>query len=98
MYVGAVKSFIVATVEECEMELSEKFERYLDHVSEGLGRSERKAGLKRYCGGLMLPLKRKSMKPLAAAIDPEHVQALPPVPISAETKVAPRVKTELIRV
>jgi len=57
------------------MELTEEFERYLEHVSEGLGRSERKAGLKSYCGGLMLPLKRKSMEPLAAAIDPHHVQA-----------------------
>jgi len=58
------------------MELTDEFERYLEHVSEGLGRSERKLGLKKYCGGLMLPLKRKSMEPLAAAIDPEHVQAL----------------------
>lgn len=57
------------------MELTEEFERYLEHVGEGLGRSERKAGLKSYCGGLMLPLKRKSMEPLAAAIDPHRVQA-----------------------
>ncbi len=59
-----------------EMELSEEFGRYLDHVSAGLGRSERKVGLKNYCQGLMLPLKRKSMEPLAAALDPCHVPTL----------------------
>lgn len=32
------------------MELTEEFERYLEHVSEGLGRSGQKAGLKSYCG------------------------------------------------
>ncbi len=58
------------------MELSEELGRYLDHVSEGLGRSERKTGMKNYCQGLMLPLKRKSFEPLAAAIDPYHVPAL----------------------
>ena len=55
----------------------------LDHISEGLGRSERKVYLKvclkvclkDYCEGLMLPLKRKSIGPLAAAIDPGHVPA-----------------------
>lgn len=58
------------------MELTEEFARYLGHISESLGRSERKAGLKDYCRGLMLPLKRKSIEPLAAAIDPYHVPAL----------------------
>ena len=57
------------------MELTEEFGRYLEHVSEGVGRSERKAGLKDYCRALMLPLKRKSMEPLAAAIDPTDVPA-----------------------
>lgn len=58
------------------MELREEFGRYLEHLCQGLGRSERKAGLVNYCHGLMLPLKRKSMEPLAAAIDPCHVPAL----------------------
>jgi len=57
------------------MEITEEFGRYLDHVSGGLGRSERKVCLKDYCAGLMLPLKRKSIEPLAAAIDPVHVPA-----------------------
>ena len=58
------------------MELTEEFGGYLEHVSEGLGRSERKVGLKNYCQGLMLPLKRKSLEPLAAALDPLHVPTL----------------------
>ncbi len=57
------------------MELTEEFGRYLDHVGEAVGRSERKAGLKDYCRGLMLPLKRKSIEPLAAAVDPTRVPA-----------------------
>jgi SRSO17 transposase len=58
------------------MELTEEFGRYLDHLCEGLGRSERKVGLVNYCRGLMLPLKRKSIEPLAASLDPYHVPSL----------------------
>ena len=58
------------------MELTEDFTRYLEHVGDGLGRSERRLALKDYCRALMLPLKRKSIEPLAAAIDPYHVPAL----------------------
>jgi SRSO17 transposase len=58
------------------MELTAEFTRYLEHVGEGLGRSERRLGLKDYCSALMLPLKRKSIEPLAAAIDPYHVPAM----------------------
>src|SRR5450759_5725281 len=57
------------------MELTEEFGRYLGHISASLGRAERKAGLQEYCRGLMLPVKRKSIEPLAAAIDPYHVPA-----------------------
>ena len=58
------------------MELSAQFTRYLEHVGECLGRAERRLGLKDYCAALMLPLKRKSIEPLAAAIDPFHVRAM----------------------
>ena len=51
------------------MELTEEFGRYLGYISESLGRSERKVGLRDYCRGLMFPLQRKSIEPLAAAID-----------------------------
>jgi SRSO17 transposase len=66
----------VVAIKESHMELTREFERYLDHVGEPLGRPERRTGLKDYCSALMLPLKRKSVEPLAAAIDPLHVQSM----------------------
>jgi len=50
-----------------------EFERYLEHLCEVLGRAERSTGLKDYCRGLMLPIARKSVEPLAACADPLHV-------------------------
>ena len=58
------------------MECTQEFTRYLEHVAAGLGRVERQLGLMDYCRALMLPLKRKSIEPLAAAMDPYHVPAL----------------------
>lgn len=55
--------------------LPERFERYLKYLSEGLGHADRHAGLKGYCTGLMLPLDRKSVEPIAASMDPMHVSA-----------------------
>ena len=52
------------------MELTEEFTHFLAHVGDCLSRTEHKLGLKNYCSALMLPLKRKSIEPLAAAIDP----------------------------
>lgn len=53
----------------------ERFDRYLDHLSSSLGHADRVAGLKGYCTGLMLPLERKSVEPMAAGIDPHHASA-----------------------
>jgi SRSO17 transposase len=52
-----------------------RFERYLDHLAVGLGHADRHAGLKGYCSGLMLPLSRKSVEPMAARVDPLHASA-----------------------
>ena len=57
------------------MGASERFDRYMDHLSEGLGHLDRHAGLKGYCTGLMLPLARKSIEPTAARVDPMHASA-----------------------
>ena len=54
---------------------SERFDRYLDHLAQGLGRANRHAGLRGYCTGLMLPLSRKSVEPMAAHLDPLHASA-----------------------
>ena len=57
------------------MEITEEFNRYMAHLSERLGHADRHAGLSGYCTGLMLPLPRKSIEPMAASVDPLHVSA-----------------------
>jgi SRSO17 transposase len=57
------------------MDASARFEQYMEHLAEGLGHADRRAGLRGYCTGLMLPLSRKSVEPIAARIDPMHASA-----------------------
>ena len=57
------------------MEITEEFNRYMAQLSERLGHADRQAGLSGYCTGLMLPLPRKSIEPMAASVDPLHVSA-----------------------
>ena len=51
------------------------FERYMAHLSEGLGHADRHAGLRGYCTGLMSPLARKSVEPMAAHIEPQNTRS-----------------------
>jgi len=57
------------------MNSSQRFERYMEHLADGLGHMDRHAGLKGYCTWLMLPLSRKSVEPMAARVDPLHASA-----------------------
>jgi SRSO17 transposase len=57
------------------MSARQRFERYMAHLAEGLGHVDRHAGLNDYCTGLMLPLSRKSVEPMAARVDPLHASA-----------------------
>ena len=57
------------------MGTSKRFDRYMAHLALGLGHADRHAGLKGYCTGLMLPLARKSVEPMAARVDPLHASA-----------------------
>lgn len=57
------------------MDASGEFEHYLTHLSQGLGHADRHAGLSGYCTGLMLPLSRESVEPMAARMDPPHASA-----------------------
>jgi SRSO17 transposase len=57
------------------MSARQRFERYMGHLAEGLGHLDRHAGLNGYCTGLMLPLSRKSVEPMAARVDPLHASA-----------------------
>lgn len=55
--------------------LHDAFEAYLDELASTLGHADRVPSFKAYCRGLMLPLARKSVEPIAASVDPENVQA-----------------------
>lgn len=57
------------------MGASDRFDRYMEHLAQGLGHSDRDAGLKGYCTGLMLPLSRKSVEPMAARVEPMRASA-----------------------
>jgi len=52
-----------------------QFERYMDHLGGLLGHADRRPGFKDYSRGLMLPIERKSIEPLAAHTDPWRVSA-----------------------
>ena len=52
-----------------------EFERYMAHLEAGLGHADRHAGLRGYCTGLMSPLSRKSVEPMAAHVDPQKVRS-----------------------
>ncbi|MGC2463013.1 MAG: transposase, partial [Steroidobacteraceae bacterium] len=55
-------------------ELAE-FERYMRRLCEVLGHADRHCGFADYSRGLMLPIERKSVEPIAAHTDPWHVSA-----------------------
>ena len=57
------------------MSAIERFDQYMAHLSGGLWHLDRHAGLKGYCMGLMLPLARKSVEPMAARVDPLRASA-----------------------
>ena len=57
------------------MSAAERFEQYMEHLAAGLGHADRHSGLRGYCTGLLLPLERKSVEPMAASIDPLHASA-----------------------
>jgi SRSO17 transposase len=57
------------------MERVEELDQYFDYLCGALGHADRNAGLMDYCQGLMLPIERKSVEPLAAHMDPLHVRS-----------------------
>src|SRR3954453_6938143 len=52
-----------------------RFQAYVNTLSEAIGHADRIDPLRRYCTGLLLPGERKSIEPMAARLDPQHVQA-----------------------
>jgi SRSO17 transposase len=53
----------------------ERFESYVERLSAVIGHADRRRPLQQYLTGLLLPGERKSVEPMAAKIDPAHVQA-----------------------
>src|SRR5919107_5087661 len=52
-----------------------RFQAHVTEVSEVIGHADRVGPLRGYCTGLLLPGGRKSIEPMAARLDPQHVQA-----------------------
>lgn len=57
------------------MDVAGEFDEYMAYLMQGLGHRDRHIGLSGYCTGLMLPLPRKSVEPMAARVDPLHASA-----------------------
>jgi SRSO17 transposase len=52
-----------------------RFEAYLERLEAVVGHADRQAPLRAYVTGLLLPGERKSVEPMAAKVDPQHVAA-----------------------
>src|SRR5919202_6200464 len=53
----------------------ERFDNYVERLGETLGHADRRAPLRAYATGLLLPGERKSVEPMAARVDPSRVGA-----------------------
>jgi SRSO17 transposase len=53
----------------------ERFGDYVERLGDVLGHADRRAPLRAYCTGLLLPGERKSVEPMAARVDPARVGA-----------------------
>jgi SRSO17 transposase len=54
---------------------AKRFEAYLEKLTVAVGHADRHEPLRGYLCGLLLPGERKSVEPMAAKLDPLHVQA-----------------------
>jgi SRSO17 transposase len=53
----------------------QRFDQYIALLSEAVDRADRAEPLRDYCTGLLLPIERKSMEPIAAQVAPDKVPA-----------------------
>src|SRR4051812_8249563 len=53
----------------------ERFGEYVERLGDVLGHADRRAPLRAYTTGLLLPGERKSVEPMAARVDPARVGA-----------------------
>src|SRR4030081_2875997 len=54
---------------------SKRFEAYVSLMAQSLGHFDRVEPFRGYCTGLMLPVKRKSVEPMAAQLAPTRVRS-----------------------
>jgi SRSO17 transposase len=54
---------------------STRFEEYVSLMAQSLGHADRVEPFRGYCTGLMLPVKRKSVEPMAAHLSPDRVRS-----------------------
>jgi SRSO17 transposase len=54
---------------------TERFEEYVSLIAQTLGHADRVEPFRGYCTGLLLPLKRKSVEPMAAQLAPTRVRS-----------------------
>jgi SRSO17 transposase len=63
------------SVEHRERGGQQRLDAYLNELATALGHADREDPFRSYCFGLLLDGERKSVEPMAARLDPEHVQA-----------------------
>ena len=63
------------SVEHRERAGQRRLDAYLDELATALGHADREDPFRSYCLGLLLDGERKSVEPMAARLDPAHVQA-----------------------
>ena len=54
----------------------QRFAAYIEGLAEAAGHADRHVPLKNYCTGLLLPGERKSVEPMAARLDHDHVERM----------------------
>jgi SRSO17 transposase len=54
----------------------QRFAAYIEGLAEAAGHADRNVPLKNYCTGLLLSGERKSVEPMAARLDPDHVRSM----------------------
>jgi SRSO17 transposase len=57
------------------MTASKRFDAYAERLAAALGHADRETPFRQYTTGLLLPLERKSIEPIAARVDPAQVSA-----------------------
>ena len=60
----------------------ERLQAYLDGLTRVAGHSDRVVPIENYTKGLMLPIERKSVEPMAARLAPGNVRQMAPVTAS----------------